>query len=358
MRQHRLRMRWISGVPHNTSRMEAHGAHVITTLQFDNDYIVTGSDDNTVKVCGTRCAGRLDRKLPSRHGLVTDPGGCCRYPGLEHADQAPAAHHHGARWRRVGDAVPRQSACHRCDGPPPARLRPAHGRAHPHAHRPRFHHPVPPGNGVGFNAAVFLPKKLGRLTSPASSVKRLRNTSQMRDNVLVSGSRDTTLRVWDLDTGACRHVMRGHSDSVRCLALHGSYAISGSYDHTVRVWNYQTGTVRQRPGPLLLGRHRTRVDSELSALFYAVIPPAGACPRRPHQQGVRRRVRRQAHCLGFDGSHHPRVGHADRAVPARAGRASGAGRTDAAARRHLGVGCRGPHAARVERRDGRRHPRF
>jgi F-box and WD-40 domain protein CDC4 len=66
----------------------------------------------------------------------------------------------------------------------------------------------------------------------------------MRDNVLVSGSRDSTLRVWDLDTGACRFVLRGHTDSVRCLVLHESLAISGSYDHTVRVWNYQTGRVR------------------------------------------------------------------------------------------------------------------
>ena len=68
MRQHRLRMRWISGVPHNTSRMEAHGAHVITTLQFDNDYIVTGSDDNTVKVRGAYGPSR--RRERSAHGQV------------------------------------------------------------------------------------------------------------------------------------------------------------------------------------------------------------------------------------------------------------------------------------------------
>ena len=66
----------------------------------------------------------------------------------------------------------------------------------------------------------------------------------MRDNLLVSGSRDWTLRVWDMDTGLCRHVLRGHSDSVRCLEVNGRYAVSGSYDHTVRVWDYQHGVVR------------------------------------------------------------------------------------------------------------------
>ena len=65
----------------------------------------------------------------------------------------------------------------------------------------------------------------------------------MKDSWLVSGSRDSTIRVWDLDTGRCRHVLRGHTDSVRCLELQGRFAVSGSYDHTVRVWDYQRGTV-------------------------------------------------------------------------------------------------------------------
>jgi WD40 repeat protein len=68
----------------------------------------------------------------------------------------------------------------------------------------------------------------------------------MRDNLLVSGSRDATLRVWDLDTGACRHTLRGHTDSVRCLELSGRFAVSGSYDYSVRVWDYVNGVVRGR----------------------------------------------------------------------------------------------------------------
>jgi WD40 repeat protein len=35
----------------------------------------------------------------------------------------------------------------------------------------------------------------------------------------VSGSDDTTLRVWDLQTGECVHVLEGHSDHVYCLQV-------------------------------------------------------------------------------------------------------------------------------------------
>ncbi|GAA5879689.1 hypothetical protein JCM8547_008956 [Rhodosporidiobolus lusitaniae] len=38
-------------------------------------------------------------------------------------------------------------------------------------------------------------------------------------NVLVSGSTDRTVRVWDLDTGRCTHTFIGHTSTVRCLQI-------------------------------------------------------------------------------------------------------------------------------------------
>jgi F-box and WD-40 domain protein CDC4 len=52
---------------------------------------------------------------------------------------------------------------------------------------------------------------------------------------VVSGSRDTTLRVWDLEKGVSTKVLVGHSSSVRCLAVHGDLVVSGSYDYTAMV---------------------------------------------------------------------------------------------------------------------------
>ncbi len=38
-------------------------------------------------------------------------------------------------------------------------------------------------------------------------------------NHLISGSRDATVRSWDVRNGKCLHVMSGHTDWVKCLSL-------------------------------------------------------------------------------------------------------------------------------------------
>lgn len=60
-------------------------------------------------------------------------------------------------------------------------------------------------------------------------------------NTAISGSRDTTLRIWDLATGNCRGVLVGHQASVRCLGIHGDLVVSGSYDTTARIWSISEG---------------------------------------------------------------------------------------------------------------------
>ena len=60
----------------------------------------------------------------------------------------------------------------------------------------------------------------------------------------VSGSEDSTLKVWDLGTGTCTATLIGHTNSVRCVAItpDGRYAVSGSNDETLKVWDLRTGT--------------------------------------------------------------------------------------------------------------------
>ncbi len=57
----------------------------------------------------------------------------------------------------------------------------------------------------------------------------------------ISGSRDTTLRIWDIETGLCKNVLVGHLASVRCLEIKGDVVVSGSYDTTAKVWSISEG---------------------------------------------------------------------------------------------------------------------
>jgi WD40 repeat protein/serine/threonine protein kinase len=58
---------------------------------------------------------------------------------------------------------------------------------------------------------------------------------------VISGSNDGTLRVWDLATGKCEHILRGHTSSVLAVASNHHQVISGSNDKTLRVWDLTSG---------------------------------------------------------------------------------------------------------------------
>ncbi|PWN52599.1 WD40 repeat-like protein [Violaceomyces palustris] len=59
--------------------------------------------------------------------------------------------------------------------------------------------------------------------------------------IAVSGSRDGTLRVWNIEKGEMIHLLAGHQHSVRCIEVAGNKVASGSYDCTCRIWDLDTG---------------------------------------------------------------------------------------------------------------------
>jgi WD40 repeat protein len=60
---------------------------------------------------------------------------------------------------------------------------------------------------------------------------------------LISASKDTTLKVWDLETDRLEFTLSGHTAAANSVAVvrDGTLCISGSADGTIRLWHLTTG---------------------------------------------------------------------------------------------------------------------
>lgn len=65
--------------------------------------------------------------------------------------------------------------------------------------------------------------------------------------IIVSGSEDNTIKLWDLNSGKCLATLVGHEAGVRAVAISpdGQLLVSGSADHTIKLW--QLPSVENEP---------------------------------------------------------------------------------------------------------------
>ena len=59
--------------------------------------------------------------------------------------------------------------------------------------------------------------------------------------ILITGSYDRTVRVWNLETGTELRCLHGHTRAIRALQFDAAKLVTGSMDHTIRVWNWREG---------------------------------------------------------------------------------------------------------------------
>ncbi|KAJ3808207.1 WD40-repeat-containing domain protein [Lentinula aff. lateritia] len=78
---------------------------------------------------------------------------------------------------------------------------------------------------------------------------------QFDDVKLITGSMDMTLKVWDWRRGRCIRTLTGHTEGVVCLNFDSNVLASGSVDATIKVWNLRTG------GAFTLRGHQDWVNS-------------------------------------------------------------------------------------------------
>lgn len=212
-RHYMIRQNWMSSKakPGHVA-FAAHPRHVITCLQFDDDKIITGSDDTLIHVYDTK-TGKLRTKLEGHEGGVW----ALQYEGNTLVSGSTD------RSVRVWDI--QKGICTQ--------------------------------TFYGHTSTV----RCLQIVMPADTGKVYDGTPVMMPPkpLIITGSRDSQLRVWRLpEVGSRRYIqtgppvnddqcpyfiriLAGHTHSVRAISAHGDTLVSGSYDSTVRVWRISTG---------------------------------------------------------------------------------------------------------------------
>jgi len=84
----------------------------------------------------------------------------------------------------------------------------------------------------------FIPSNKGEVVSqatpPSSSLER-------STPVLISGSLDNTIKLWDINTGNAVKTLFGHIEGVWAVASDKLRLVSGSHDRTIKVWAREDG---------------------------------------------------------------------------------------------------------------------
>ncbi|KAF2812568.1 WD repeat-containing protein pop1 [Mytilinidion resinicola] len=217
-RHHLIRKSWMEEEtrPKHIA-FRAHQRHVVTCLQFDTDKILTGSDDTNINVYDTK-SGALRSHLEGHEGGVW----ALQYEGNTLVSGSTD------RSVRVWD-IEKGKCTH-----------------------------VFQGHTSTVRCLVILKP------TPTGEIVDGQSVMMPREPLIITGSRDSSLRVWKLPQPGERSIIQtgppandhdnqyfiraltGHHHSVRAIAAHGDTLISGSYDCTVRVWKISTGETVHR----------------------------------------------------------------------------------------------------------------
>ena len=253
-RHHLIRRNWMfeDTKPHHIA-FRAHDSHVVTCLQFDTDKILTGSDDNNINVYDTK-TGALRAKLEGHEGGVwalqyegnalvsgsTDRS--VRVWDIKEGMETHVFRGHTSTVRCLQILMPTkvsETAGGRSIMMPKQPLIITGSRDSNLRvwHLPRAGDPM----FIQENDDDLNPFFIRALTGHQHSVRAI----AAHADTLVSGSYDCTVRVWKISTGETVHRLQGHTQKVYSVVLDNdrNRCISGSMDNMVKIWSLDTGSV-------------------------------------------------------------------------------------------------------------------
>ncbi|KAF8317500.1 WD40-repeat-containing domain protein [Cantharellus anzutake] len=79
-------------------------------------------------------------------------------------------------------------------------------------------------------------REIGCLRGHQRAIRAL----QFDEVKLITGSMDKTLKIWNWRTGECIRTLEGHGEGVTCLTFDNDVLVSGSVNATVRIWDFRT----------------------------------------------------------------------------------------------------------------------
>jgi len=260
MRQHNIEMNWRQRPIRSTKVLKGHDDHVITCLQFSGTRIVSGSDDNTLKVWSA-VTGKCLRTLVGHTGGVwssqlqgntivsgsTDrtlkvwnaETGSCVHTLYGHTSTVRCMHLHnnkvvsGSRdaTLRMWDIDTGECNIVLIGHVAAVRCVQYDGR-------------LVVSGAYDYMVKVWNPEREECIHTLNGHTNRV--YSLQFDGVhVVSGSLDTSIRVWDVETGACKHALMGHQSLTSGMELKDNILVSGNADSTVKIWDILTGQCLQ-----------------------------------------------------------------------------------------------------------------
>lgn len=57
------------------------------------------------------------------------------------------------------------------------------------------------------------------------------------DSILCSASEDTTIKLWNLNTGECMRTYQGHQAAVRCVHVDATTIVTAGDDKVIKIWS-------------------------------------------------------------------------------------------------------------------------